>query len=57
MCLGRSKANVFGHVHNNITPGQYGPRYFNVSLEVMDYTPVSLEDLSDRIDKQLGIGI
>ena len=36
------RANVHGHIH--ATPA-YGPRYINLSVEAVDYTPVSLEDL------------
>ena len=54
MSLGKAKANIFGHVHNNIVPGQYGPKYYNISVEVLDdYTPISLEELDRRIRKQL----
>lgn len=44
--------NVHGHVHNNVGPLHFGPHYFNVSMEVIDYTPVSLEDLRVRIRRQ-----
>ena len=55
MSLGKSKACVFGHVHNNIVPGQYGPQYYNISIEVLeDYTPIHFEDLRSKIQKQLG---
>ena len=47
--LGRFKANIHGHVHNNVSQGHYGPRYYNVSVEAIDYTPVSLEDLKERV--------
>lgn len=54
MSLGKADANIFGHVHNNITPGQYGPKYYNISIEVLDdYTPIHVEDLKNRIKKQL----
>ena len=53
MSLGKARANVFGHVHNNITPGQYGPQYYNISAEVINYTPINLTELNQRIDKQL----
>jgi calcineurin-like phosphoesterase family protein len=49
--LGRFRANVHGHVHNNAPAGFFGPRYFNVSVEVIDYTPVSLEDLKKRLSE------
>jgi calcineurin-like phosphoesterase family protein len=55
MSLGKAEANVFGHVHNNIVPGQYGPQYYNISIEVLDdYTPIHFEDLKVKIRKQLG---
>ena len=46
--LGRFKTNVHGHVHA-MPQGHYGPRYYNVSVEVMDYAPISLEDLKRRL--------
>lgn len=46
--LSRFKANIHGHVHS-LPQGRYGPRYYNVSVEVIDYTPVSLEDLKLRL--------
>ena len=45
-------ANIHGHVHNNVGPLHFGPRYFNVSLEVINYTPVALEDLKVMIQRQ-----
>lgn len=58
MSLGKAEANVFGHVHNNIAPGQYGPRYYNVSIEVLDdYTPIALEEVQARVKKQIESGI
>lgn len=44
--LGRFRANVHGHIHQNIYPD---PRYLNVSVEAVDYTPVSLETLKQQI--------
>ena len=35
--------NVHGHIHQNPTPS--GP-YRNVSVEVIDYTPINIEELS-----------
>jgi calcineurin-like phosphoesterase family protein len=46
--LGRFGANVHGHIHASPC---YGTRYYNVSVEAIDYTPVSLEDLKQRISK------
>lgn len=36
--------NVHGHIHNRPSPG---PEYINVSVEVIDYTPVHIEDIRD----------
>jgi calcineurin-like phosphoesterase family protein len=40
--LGRFRANVHGHIH--ASPA-YGAGYFDVSVEAVDYTPLSLEEL------------
>ena len=48
--MGRFTANVHGHVHGQ-PQGKYGPKYYNVSVEIVGYTPVSLEDLKVRIRK------
>lgn len=42
-------ANVHGHTHNNHPQGFMGSRYYNVSVEMIDYTPISLEELKQRI--------
>lgn len=44
--------NVHGHVHNNVGPLHFGPNYFNVSVEVIDYTPISLDECRKRIREQ-----
>lgn len=44
--LGRFKANVHGHIHANASPAG---AYYNVSVEAIDYTPVALEDLKQRL--------
>lgn len=49
--LGRFGTNVHGHVHAQ-PQNHFGPRYYNVSVEVIDYTPVALEDLKKRIAVQ-----
>lgn len=41
--MGRFRANVHGHVHNNEA---LTLPYINVSVEVIDYTPVALEVVS-----------
>jgi calcineurin-like phosphoesterase family protein len=50
--LGKAKANAHGHVHNSVPALHFGPRYYNVSVEVIGYTPVSLEDLKLLIREQ-----
>lgn len=44
--LGRFKANIHGHIHGQPA---FGPQYFNASVEAIDYTPVSLEDIKKRL--------
>jgi calcineurin-like phosphoesterase family protein len=42
--------NVHGHIHSqDISDG----RYFNVSVENIDYSPISLEDLKIRIKEKI----
>lgn len=40
----RFKFNIHGHVHSNTLDD---PRYFNISMEAIDYTPISLEQIKD----------
>jgi calcineurin-like phosphoesterase family protein len=44
--------NVHGHVHNNVPALHIGPKYLNVSVEVTDYRPLSLEEVRVRIRDQ-----
>jgi calcineurin-like phosphoesterase family protein len=37
--------NVHGHVHNNVGPLHFGPRYFNVCVEVTNYRPLAIEEV------------
>lgn len=49
----RIKASVFGHIHEkNIDD----PRYLNLSVEQINYTPISLDDIKE-IYKNRGIEI
>lgn len=41
------KCNVHGHTHEKSIPD---PRYINISVEVLDYTPISIQEIEDRID-------
>ena len=34
--------NIHGHIHNNDSPS---PKHKNVSVEVINYTPLNIEDL------------
>lgn len=50
-CLGRWGFNVHGHTHTNRikdVDGNIDPRYFSVSVEQINYTPISLEDLRKK---------
>lgn len=62
-------ANIHGHTHDNVVMKNGGPnlpelrhistnkipddRYFNVSVENIDYTPIEYEDLMSRLEKVL----
>lgn len=45
--LGRFRANVHGHIHDRPS---YGPRYVNVSVEAIGYTPVTLEEVRASVE-------
>ena len=53
LSLGKAIANVHGHVHNNVGPDHFGKQYVNVSVEVIDYTPVAWEDLKQLVQERL----
>lgn len=40
--------NIHGHLHGN---SLRDPRYFCVSMEQVDYTPITLEEIKQRIEK------
>jgi calcineurin-like phosphoesterase family protein len=46
--LGRFKANVHGHIHNN-QGLDFGWPYINVSVEVIGYKPIELDEIIERI--------
>lgn len=46
----RFKANVHGHMHANTMDD---PRYINVSVEQINYTPVSFDVIRDKVKKLL----
>lgn len=46
-----SKGNIHGHTHRNsvlLTDGSFDPRYICVSVEQINYTPISLEEIKQR---------
>lgn len=55
--LYRFGCNIHGHLHDkrikNID-GSINPNYFNVSVEQIDFTPIQLDDLVERIKLQGG---
>lgn len=54
--LGRWPTNCHGHTHANLvelSPHHPDPRYFNVSVECIDYTPISLETIKSEIKKRI----
>lgn len=42
--------NVHGHVHHMTLPDY---RYFNVSMEAINYTPIALEDMKQQLSNRL----
>lgn len=42
-CMGRFAKNVHGHLHHQ--PAELEGQYRNISVEMINYTPVSLEEL------------
>ena len=52
--LDRWRGNIHGHLHHNTVPDQKGNkdlRYFNVCMECIDYTPISLEEVKKQFEK------
>lgn len=58
--LERFGCNIHGHLHaNRVMKTDYGrevidPRYFNVSVECIDFAPILFEDVIKRIEEQGG---
>jgi calcineurin-like phosphoesterase family protein len=50
-CLERWNLNVHGHLHD-LTIND--PRYFCVSCEQINFTPISMDELAERFAAQLG---
>jgi len=51
--VARWRCNIHGHIHNSMSPSSYTPayglKYFNVSCEVLDYTPISIEQIKAQL--------
>lgn len=47
--LGRFRGNVHGHIHER--PSPEGP-YLNVSVEAVNYTPITVEDAAARLARK-----
>lgn len=43
--------NIHGHLHNNKPAMHLGPRYFNVSAEMVNYTPIELGEVKEHVRK------
>ena len=52
--LYRYTANIHGHLHEKrvLKEGEIDSRYYSVSVEQIDYTPISLEDLVVKVKNQ-----
>lgn len=54
--LGRWGFNIHGHLHANRVKSllwdKIDPRYFNVSVEQINYTPISLEEIKQHKPKE-----
>jgi calcineurin-like phosphoesterase family protein len=47
-CIERFEHNIHGHLHYNVIND---PRYLNVSMEQIQYSPISIEDAMARIEE------
>jgi calcineurin-like phosphoesterase family protein len=57
LSLGKAIANVHGHVHFGCPDFYFGKQYYNVCVEVIDYTPIEWGDLKQRIQKRLALNV
>ena len=48
--------NLFGHVHNNPIIRDFSPHHFCVSVERIDYTPISFENIRLHISQAIQNG-
>jgi calcineurin-like phosphoesterase family protein len=67
-CLGRFKGNIHGHIHQRriMIPAPFfpdgmlkvpDPRYYCISAEQINYTPIEWNDLRKKFYAQLGLEI
>jgi calcineurin-like phosphoesterase family protein len=63
-CLGRFRGNIHGHIHQRTVMMLDGdkfkvpdPRYFCISAEQINYTPIEWNDLRKKFYAQLGLEI
>ena len=49
LSMGKALGNIHGHIHERPSPEG---RYLNVSVEAVDYTPISLEEAQSRLRQQ-----
>lgn len=47
--IDRFKLNIHGHVHEHTLPDN---RYFNVSCEAINYTPISISEIFSKLNQQ-----
>jgi len=55
-CMTRFHMNVHGHLHLNhiLKPnGEFDNRYFNISVEQINYTPITLEEISHKARRRM----
>jgi len=45
--------NVHGHVHANVPPWHFGPRYLNVSVEMTGFRPLAIEEVRQWLKQQV----
>ena len=42
-------ANIFGHVHNNPIVKDYSSQHYCVSVERINYTPISFDEIAEKV--------
>jgi calcineurin-like phosphoesterase family protein len=61
MCISRYKGNIHGHLHSKLVTRDHrlldqhvkDHKYFNVSLEQIDYKPIAFTALDERFNERL----